>query len=84
MAVCRRLETCNYFRVTLAQMPNTVEIFKRSFCTDDYESCARYMLLGYLEEMNFNVSEEMEMMLDRISPTLAPGDREKVKIMISQ
>lgn len=84
MAECSRIGACNFFRITLSQMPTTVKIFKKSFCTDDYEGCARHRLLNFIEGSNFDVSEETAMMIDRVSPTLAPDELEKIKHLISR
>jgi len=77
------MPTCSYFHALVTKFPTTVALYKESYCQNDYENCARHMLLSFLEEKDFQVSNELEKKIDSIAPNLSPNDQEKVIALIS-
>lgn len=48
MASCELLETCIFFNNNMADMPSTSEIYKKMYCQNDFEKCARHMIVAAL------------------------------------
>ncbi|HHY04396.1 MAG TPA: hypothetical protein GX534_04340 [Thermoanaerobacterales bacterium] len=45
---CKNLKGCPFFNDTMADMPSTAEMFKKSYCLDDPSECARYIVSNKL------------------------------------
>jgi hypothetical protein len=67
----------------MAKMPADSELYKRNYRRGDFTNCARNLLTRYLEEKSCQISEELERRIGRISPRLAPNQREKVRELFS-
>jgi hypothetical protein len=44
MADCEKLSKCPFFGDKLANMPSAAALMKQSFCHDDKNNCARYLV----------------------------------------
>jgi hypothetical protein len=42
MADCPLIEKCIFFNDKMANMPGTASSFKRKYCKNDFEGCARH------------------------------------------
>lgn len=48
MKECELTGTCIFFNDKMADMPSTAEIFKTLYCKNDFENCARMMVVKAL------------------------------------
>ena len=78
MADCDRISVCSFFDNSMGSMPVMAEIYKKHYCQDKYDACARNKLLSFLEEKKYDISDAVEREIERIAPTLLPNDTEKV------
>lgn len=44
MAFCELTEKCIFFNDQMASMPTTANIYKKLYCEDQFETCARFMV----------------------------------------
>jgi len=44
MADCEKLQTCPFFTDKMANMPNTANLAKQTYCFGDKMKCARYQV----------------------------------------
>lgn len=52
MAECECLEGCPFFNDTMAGMPATAKLYKKTYCKGDNSQCARYMVFKALGREN--------------------------------
>ena len=45
MAKCELIEKCIFFNDQMPNMPSTAAVYKKTYCEQDYENCARYMIV---------------------------------------
>ncbi len=45
MANCELSETCIFFNDQMPNMPSTAAVFKKMYCEQDYDKCARMMVV---------------------------------------
>jgi hypothetical protein len=48
MSQCELLETCIFFNNHMANMPSTSDVYKKMYCRNDFEKCARHMIVQAL------------------------------------
>lgn len=48
MPECELTKTCIFFNNQMANMPSTCEVFKKNYCEQNFESCARFMIVQTL------------------------------------
>ena len=44
MPSCELLEICTFFKDHMARKPATADIYKRLYCQEDHQGCARYLV----------------------------------------
>lgn len=44
MADCALLPTCIFFNDKMAHMPTLSDVYKRKYCREDFEACARFRI----------------------------------------
>lgn len=44
MADCELLGGCIFFNDKMAKMPSTADLFKQSYCHNDFAACARFQI----------------------------------------
>ena len=42
--VCEGLKNCPFFNDRMKDMPATAELFKKTYCKDNFEDCARFIV----------------------------------------
>ena len=65
MAKCELIEKCIFFNDQMANMPGTAELYKTTFCKDNFDECARHLVYKALGR-------------DKVPKDLFPNQREKV------
>jgi hypothetical protein len=78
VADCERISMCSFFKNSMGDMPVMADIYKKHYCQDKHDACARNKLLSFLEEKKYDISDAVEREIERIAPTLLPNDIEKV------
>lgn len=48
MAKCELIEKCIFFNDNMQNMPSTAATYKKIYCEQDYENCARHMIVKAL------------------------------------
>jgi len=44
MANCELIETCIFFNDQMPNMPSTAAVYKKIYCEQDFQNCARFMI----------------------------------------
>ena len=52
MADCELIEKCIFFNDRMGSMPATAEVYKKIFCRQSNETCARYMVYSKIGREN--------------------------------
>lgn len=71
MAECECLEKCPFFNDRMDNMPGMTELYKQSYCLDNYPSCARYRVFNVLGR-------------DKVPPDLFPNDTGKADAILNK
>ena len=89
MAKCENTYFCSFFQNKMSGMPSVVNMMKQSFCENDKDRCARYMLRekmlkGYTlpEEDSLQSGATFVGNLETLIENLYPNDQEKLKRII--
>ncbi|HZV81114.1 MAG TPA: hypothetical protein VFF53_02990 [Geobacteraceae bacterium] len=45
MANCELTEKCIFFNDQMPNMPSTAAVYKKIYCDQDFDNCARYMIV---------------------------------------
>ena len=78
MAECHRLQGCPFFRDALDEMPALAEMYKDRYCREDNSDCAREYLYRFLESKNYDIDDQTEEEIERLSHRLCPNQLDVV------
>lgn len=71
MAECELIETCIFFNDKMANMPSMANMYKKRYCQEDNQACARFRV--YVEVGRENVPKD-----------LYPNEAERVDVIIAE
>ncbi|MFX1399569.1 MAG: hypothetical protein ACFFAS_21290 [Promethearchaeota archaeon] len=63
--VCKGLKNCPFFNDRMKEMPATAELFKKTYCKDNFKDCTRFIILNRIGK-------------EKVPIDLYPNQRERV------
>ena len=69
MAHCELIEKCVFFNGHMADMPSTADMLKNLYCQQDFDKCARYVIVK-------------EMGREKVPADLFPNQIEKARSIL--